>query len=132
MTRYVSSTIQVSELPATPYVDENSFPPSPCNDDDDDKVSTALEPSIKDYNINFVVFTPIIACHGATSQAKSTIRHVQISTITTPTSPNVTVPSPAISPDKPYSEPRSLKIPNDYFIQKDNSSPIPDNDWKTA
>ena len=72
LTTYIPPTIPVSDLPTTPYVDEDSFPLSPC-EDGDNMALTASESSIEDYNINSVAFTPIIAWYGAMSQAKSTI-----------------------------------------------------------
>ena len=105
------------------------MPPSPC-DDDDDTASTTSELSNIDYNIDYVAVTPIIACHGVMSQVKSIIRHVQTLSITIPPKPTVTVSSHVVSSDKSYSEPRSMRIPDDYIIKHDNSSPITEADWK--
>ena len=61
MTTYVPPTIPLFELPTTPCVDEDSFPSSPCNDDEDTFL-TASEPSIEDYKLCLRLISTQLYC----------------------------------------------------------------------
>ena len=119
VTSSASDVDNENDLTVTPYVNDDSKPVSPA-EDDDDTISTASESSqddcLEDRDIQSVIIKPILACPSIVSKIESTIRHIHVSTVFDDESPSPSPPTVIESScDETYNI-ASLRIPDEFFM----------------
>ena len=123
-----------NNLTMTPYVEDDTKPTSPA-EDDDDKIFTTSESFkddfLEDRNLQSVIIKPILACPSIVSKTESTIRHIHVSTVNDEDLPPPSSPTVIAEQSDHLYNIASLRIPDEFLCAPDDSPPT-DADWKIA